>query len=174
MLRTQGPQTYPAVIPLVLSKSRVAGNTWERWSSSLSYAFQKRHKEIAMNLQESSVRSFRVLSAAILVCLAVWERQVRGQEVTAGITGTVTDQSGSAMMDAILTATDMRRGTFYKARTNAEGIYYIPDPFKQLIPLFTSRSSRTTADSFILTVSCWRAPSGAVRDPHRSPLPTAR
>ena len=48
-----------------------------------------------------------------------------GQEVTAGITGTVMDPSGAAVKGAKITATDTDRGTIFTAETNASGIFTI-------------------------------------------------
>jgi hypothetical protein len=47
------------------------------------------------------------------------------QEVTANITGTVSDPSGAPIVGATVTATDMQRGTNYSARTNDVGIYNV-------------------------------------------------
>jgi Carboxypeptidase regulatory-like domain len=48
------------------------------------------------------------------------------QEVTATITGTVTDPSGAAVAGATVTAISVERGTKYTADTNESGIYRIP------------------------------------------------
>jgi hypothetical protein len=48
-----------------------------------------------------------------------------GQEVTAGITGTVVDPSGAAVKGAKITATDTDRGTIFTTETNASGIFTI-------------------------------------------------
>jgi carboxypeptidase family protein len=45
------------------------------------------------------------------------------QEVTAGITGTVTDPSGAAVKGATATATDTERGTAWTAQTNDAGVF---------------------------------------------------
>jgi hypothetical protein len=58
-----------------------------------------------------------VLSA----CAFVW-----GQEVSASITGVITDPSGAAIANASVTARDMDRGTSWPTRTNEEGIYFYP------------------------------------------------
>lgn len=50
----------------------------------------------------------------------------RAQEVTSGITGTVTDPSGAAVPGALVTATDVLRGTLWPTRTNAVGLYNLP------------------------------------------------
>jgi hypothetical protein len=47
------------------------------------------------------------------------------QEVTANITGTVTDPSGAPVMGATATATDVQRGTTFSAVSNNVGIYNI-------------------------------------------------
>jgi len=48
------------------------------------------------------------------------------QEVTATITGTVTDPSGAAVVGATVTAKSVERGTTYNTTTNDAGIYRIP------------------------------------------------
>src|SRR5580704_16674990 len=45
------------------------------------------------------------------------------QEVTAAITGKVTDSSGATIADAKVTATDTERGTVWHAVTNGDGVY---------------------------------------------------
>ena len=45
------------------------------------------------------------------------------QEVTATITGTVSDQSGAAVVGAVVTAKSVERGTTYTGQTNDSGIY---------------------------------------------------
>jgi hypothetical protein len=47
------------------------------------------------------------------------------QEVTASITGTVTDPSGAAVPGATVTATSQERGIAYTAQTNDSGLYRI-------------------------------------------------
>src|SRR5690242_19603196 len=48
---------------------------------------------------------------------------VRAQDVTASITGTVTDQTGAVIAGATVTAKDVARGTAWRATTNNEGVY---------------------------------------------------
>jgi hypothetical protein len=48
------------------------------------------------------------------------------QEVSAGITGRITDPSGAAVTGAAVTARDVDRGTVWPTETNAEGIYAFP------------------------------------------------
>ena len=48
------------------------------------------------------------------------------QEVSAGITGRVTDASNSAIVGATVTAKDLDRGTVWPTKTNEEGIYAFP------------------------------------------------
>ena len=47
------------------------------------------------------------------------------QEVTASITGTITDPSGAAVSGATVTATSVERGIAYTAQTNDSGLYRI-------------------------------------------------
>ncbi|MDQ2944411.1 MAG: TonB-dependent receptor [Acidobacteriota bacterium] len=49
-----------------------------------------------------------------------------GQEVSAGITGRVTDPTGSAIVNATVVAKDLDRGTEWPTKTNEEGIYAFP------------------------------------------------
>ena len=46
-----------------------------------------------------------------------------GQEVTANITGTITDSSGAPLVGATVTAKDADRGTMWPTTTNNDGIY---------------------------------------------------
>jgi len=62
------------------------------------------------------------LALAALLCTAnpAW-----GQEVTASITGTVSDPTGAAIVGATVTAKSMERGLTYTSVTNDSGIYRI-------------------------------------------------
>ena len=48
------------------------------------------------------------------------------QEISAGITGRVTDPTGSAIVNATVVAKDLDRGTEWPTKTNEEGIYAFP------------------------------------------------
>jgi len=48
------------------------------------------------------------------------------QEVSAGVTGTVTDPSGAAIVGATVTATSVDQRTVWTTTANAEGIYAFP------------------------------------------------
>jgi Carboxypeptidase regulatory-like domain/TonB dependent receptor len=63
-----------------------------------------------------------VCALAALLCSAnaAW-----GQDVTATITGTITDASGAPLAGATVTAKDMDRGTVWPATTNTDGLYNI-------------------------------------------------
>ena len=61
----------------------------------------------------------------VLVCL-ILPQLVWGQQVTAAITGIITDPSGAPISGAEITATDVDRGTVWTARTNEEGAYNLP------------------------------------------------
>ena len=57
---------------------------------------------------------------SLVISQATWS-----QEVTANVTGTVTDPSGAPIVGATATATDIERGTTFSARTNDSGVYNI-------------------------------------------------
>ncbi len=63
---------------------------------------------------------FLVCTALFALTMPAW-----GQEVTAGIVGTVTDPSGAPINGATVTATDKDRGTIWTAKTNDSGAYNI-------------------------------------------------
>ena len=67
------------------------------------------------------------LSCLILVLLVTTGMLQSGwaQEVTASITGTITDPSGAAVQGATVTATSQERGLTYTAETNDSGLYRI-------------------------------------------------
>src|ERR1700757_3310140 len=48
-----------------------------------------------------------------------------GQDISAKITGTVTDASGAVISNATVTARDTSRGTIYPTQTNSAGVYYL-------------------------------------------------
>src|SRR5271170_249330 len=48
-----------------------------------------------------------------------------GQDISAKITGTVTDASGAVISGATVTAREASRGTDYPTQTNASGVYYL-------------------------------------------------
>jgi hypothetical protein len=58
--------------------------------------------------------------------IAVIAPAASAQEVTAAITGKVSDPSGAGIACAMVTATDVDRGTILKTDTNADGIYNLP------------------------------------------------
>jgi hypothetical protein len=74
----------------------------------------------------------KLQSLALALCCLAFIVSICGasatfaQEVTATITGTVTDPSGAAVAGANVTATSVERGTKYAASTNDAGIYRIP------------------------------------------------
>jgi len=68
----------------------------------------------------------RVLGTALLVAvLLVSAGAALAQEVTATLTGTVTDPSGAAVSGAKVSAKDVARGTSWTAVTGSEGAFYI-------------------------------------------------
>ena len=67
----------------------------------------------------------RLVWTLVVLHMALVGIQARAQEVTAAITGTVIDPNGTAVVDALVTATDTQRGTSFATRSNADGIYYL-------------------------------------------------
>ncbi|MGA8617608.1 MAG: carboxypeptidase-like regulatory domain-containing protein, partial [Candidatus Sulfotelmatobacter sp.] len=65
----------------------------------------------------------RFLVVLTLVGLATMLTPAWGQEVTAGIVGTVTDPSGAPVRGANVKATDTEKGTVWTAETNDTGSY---------------------------------------------------
>ena len=63
-----------------------------------------------------------VLCAALYLCCS----PLFSQEVSAGVTGRVTDPSGSSIVNASVTAKDLERNTEYPTKTNEDGIYAFP------------------------------------------------
>ena len=61
-----------------------------------------------------------LLAAVLMTSQTAWS-----QEVTAGITGTVTDSSGAAIPGATATAIDTQRGTVFTAPANNDGVFNI-------------------------------------------------
>src|SRR5574340_250010 len=62
----------------------------------------------------------------LLFSTAILFRPAFGQEVSAGITGRVTDPAGAAVVGAAVSAKDVNRGTVWPTKTNEEGIYAFP------------------------------------------------
>ena len=67
-----------------------------------------------------------MLSALVIVALAVTVSPAWAQETTAAINGTITDPSGAPIVGATVTAIDTARGTAYPTQTNSDGAYYLP------------------------------------------------
>ena len=73
------------------------------------------------------MRRSTALCCALLLFVTVFGASHYGwsQEVTASITGTITDQSGAAVTGATITATSQERGQIYTGVTNESGLYRI-------------------------------------------------
>src|ERR1700730_6853640 len=63
------------------------------------------------------------LLSCLMIAAVVEPGPALAQQVTASITGQITDQSGAPIPGAKVTATDTQRGTLYTTTTNAEGRY---------------------------------------------------
>jgi hypothetical protein len=67
-----------------------------------------------------------LLLSLLAVLLISAAQPAWSQQVTAAITGQVTDPSGAPIAGSAITARDVARGTIWTATTNAEGIYNLP------------------------------------------------
>src|SRR5262245_47402026 len=69
----------------------------------------------------------RKMGYALLVAILLLAAgtNVWGQDVTASITGTVTDSSGAPIAGALVTAKSVERGTAYTGTSSEEGYYRI-------------------------------------------------
>jgi len=106
-LRSNGtsPRPYRATrIPLDRHPQKVVG--------------KQREGGITMGIRIRLITALALLASAALTS--------RAQEVSAGVTGLVTDPSGAAVADASVTARDLERGTVWQTKTNAEGVYALP------------------------------------------------
>jgi len=65
------------------------------------------------------------LVVMMLLALTCGAHLAWGQEVTAAVTGTVTDPSGAPIAGASVTARDVARNVPYSTQTNADGAYYL-------------------------------------------------
>src|SRR5580704_3339061 len=81
--------------------------------------------EDSVRLISQTVKSATCLLVFSLALMLVAAPSARGQEVTAGITGIVTDSSGAPLVGATVTARDHDRGTTYTAQTDNNGGYSI-------------------------------------------------
>lgn len=71
-------------------------------------------------------RGIRLKSLCFLVALVAIPQLASGQQVTAAITGVITDPSGAPIANASVTATDTQRGTTWTTQTNDAGAYNLP------------------------------------------------
>src|SRR5580658_712193 len=69
----------------------------------------------------SSIIALTLFATLFATCFAV--SPAWGQEVTATITGSVTDPSGAPVVGASVVARDVERGTTYPTRTNDVGVF---------------------------------------------------
>jgi hypothetical protein len=78
-----------------------------------------------------------------------------GQEVTASVTGTVSDQSGASVSGATVTATSTERGIVYTGTTNDSGLYLIAHLPVGTYTLKVEKSgfASATRPGFVLTLN---------------------
>jgi hypothetical protein len=72
------------------------------------------------------IRTGAALALVLSTFVLIAPRVSWSQQVTAAITGKVTDASGASMADAKVTAFDTERGTTYPTVTNGEGVFNLP------------------------------------------------
>jgi hypothetical protein len=80
-------------------------------------------RHVYLGIKASRGLTLLTFLAITLFVTAGW---LPGQEVTATITGQVTDPSGAAIPGATVTATDTVRGTVWPTETNPGGFYNLP------------------------------------------------
>ncbi len=79
-----------------------------------------------MNEHRQARRRSRSVLIPLLLLISVSAASLVAQEVSAGITGRITDPSGAAIVGATVTARDIQRGTVWPTQTNEEGVYAFP------------------------------------------------
>jgi hypothetical protein len=103
------------------------------------------------------MRRIAALCCSLLLFVAVTGAFHYGwsQEVTASITGTVTDPSGAAVPGATVTATSVERGINYTGTTNDSGLYRIAQLPVGSYSLKTEKSGFAVASvpAFVLTLN---------------------
>ncbi|MBV8729734.1 MAG: TonB-dependent receptor, partial [Acidobacteriia bacterium] len=72
------------------------------------------------------IRYSQAIVVLALALVAIFTPSAPAQEITATITGRVSDPSGGGIAGAHVTATEVDRGTAWKTDTNAEGVYNLP------------------------------------------------
>ena len=72
------------------------------------------------------VRPLRSAAWCVFLASFIVPAPARAQQVTAAITGRVTDPTGAAVVSANVTATDKDRGTEWPTTTNGEGAFNLP------------------------------------------------
>jgi hypothetical protein len=72
------------------------------------------------------MKKLRILGLVLLGALLLVENSAVAQQVTATITGQVTDPSGAPIVGASVTARDIDRGTTFTDKSNSEGSYNFP------------------------------------------------
>lgn len=72
-------------------------------------------------------KSYLSLGVVVLFALvAMMPTALKAQEITAGITGTITDPSGAAVPNANVTATNVAQHAVWPTQTNSAGVYNFP------------------------------------------------
>ena len=98
---------------------------------------------------------FPIFLLTILVIISATSQSAWSQEVTASITGTVSDPSGASVPGANVAATSIERGIVYTATTNDSGLYLIAHLPVGTYTLKIEKSGFATAThpEFVLTLN---------------------
>ena len=72
------------------------------------------------------VRYLRSAAWCVFLASFIFSAPARAQQITAAITGRVTDPTGAAVVSANVTATDKDRSTEWPTVTNGEGVFNLP------------------------------------------------
>lgn len=96
-----------------------------------------------------------VLVSVALIFISFGAQGVLAQDVTATITGTVTDASGAAIVGANVTVKSVERGVTYTAVTNGDGLYRVsPLPVGNYeLKVEKSGFASTAYPAFVLTLN---------------------
>ena len=84
------------------------------------------HRACRSILVRRAARAAVFVAILTLVVLIAGSQTAVAQEVSAGITGRITDPTGAAVVGAKVTAKDVNRGTVWPTQTNEEGIFAFP------------------------------------------------
>jgi hypothetical protein len=96
----------------------------------VQFLFRQNIAELHLTSKEhltmSNLRKLRIVGLVGIVLAFLTGAIAIGQEVSASITGIVTDPSAAPILNASVSARDMDRGTLWPTETNESGVYFFP------------------------------------------------